>query len=220
MAGTRLRAAAAAAILVAAAAYKYHLTHGQAADVLATQSAFTLTEGPMFASGEGPFNTRGESLISVAFTATATAPATTASTDALNVWAIFVDTYTRGAVGIVVDDAVSRTTHYCCTPALWNDEACGPNVEVGGLILHPAFVSTERTLPAPFKFPLALGGAGTPTGTITGNATGIVHTAGSQYLIMAVCDAKGTALGMPSIAMEMDAEFKNPYGYLPGQVYG
>lgn len=218
MTASRLRAAAAAAILVAAAGYKYHLTHGQAADALATQSAFTLTEGPMFASGQGPFNTKGESHIAVTFTATATAPATTASTDALNVWAIFVDTYTRGGVGVVEEDAVSRTTHYCCTPALLHDEACGPNVDVGGLIVHPAFAS--KPMPAPFKFPLALGGVGTPTGTVTGNATGIVTTAGSQYLIMAVCDAKGTALGMPSIAMEMDAEFKNPYGYLPGQVYG
>ena len=44
---------------------------------------------------------------------------------------------------------------------------------------------------------------------------------GVQYVIIATCDANGTeGSRLPNVVIDIDVDFRNPYGHLPGQLYG
>lgn len=47
-----------------------------------------------------------------------------------------------------------------------------------------------------------------------------VEVAGPTYVIVAVCDADGKSSTLPDMTVNIAAEFRNPYGYLPGQIFG
>lgn len=44
---------------------------------------------------------------------------------------------------------------------------------------------------------------------------------GENYVILAACDAAGTTTAaLPALDLDLSVSFRNPYGFLPGQVYG
>lgn len=220
------------------AAFNYHVKHKTSGDNGQgfTQSAFVLSEGGMYASHKGPFGSSGPSLIQVNFTTLGlTADLREIEAGAVNVHIAFVDSTTKGAAGVTVvedgEDGASGaiSTRYCCTSQLLADGLCGPGIALGGFIVNPDVASRANikdgaelfhvetiTTTAPSEGPMA--------GTLTlGGGGGIyeVLREGPNYVIVAACDAAGaTTASLPALDLDIDVSFRNPYGYLPGQVYG
>lgn len=217
-------AIALAALLPAAAAYKYSfdLPLGGGGG----QSAVVLSEGAMFQQGDGPFDKNGESYISYEGTAGATSPGYTAATS-VNLWTAFYDLETKAAFGRPVedDDEYSGFSYqYCCSPLLYQEGLCGKNtdgtnVAVGGLILYPDLVAPQNV--AVNLTVLSVSVAGSPGLPVPISAFYKIRNNGPQYLLIVACDASSAGLPLPVIDVNLETlSFKNPYGWLPGQVVG
>jgi hypothetical protein len=182
----------------------------------AGQSAIMLTEGPMYASKQGPLGTDGNSYISAELTTTAgvQTDGSKPQTDSLRVWAIFVDETTRPALGFVQTSADgSSAEHFCCTPTLFSDGVCGKDVNVGDVIIQSTLgVRTPTTVSVDMHTDTSR--------TATLNAMYEVAQSGPQAIVYTACDASGSNFELPKLFLDAVVTFRNPYGYIPGQQYG
>lgn len=163
----------------------------------------------MFASRAAPF---GGDTSFVALSLSAIAAPSDAGTVAekVNIYTVFLDPDTKGMAGVLVDDFAE----YCCTTALKDEGECGEGVELGGFIVH-----ANGTARPPKVEKVELTSAGKEP--IKGSSKAEVAVEGPQYVIVAACDAAGEeGVRLPDVALSLTVEFKNPYGYLPGQLYG
>jgi hypothetical protein len=165
----------------------------------------------MFASEKGPFG-GGGSEIKLEWTLTF-APNARPPTPFVNVYVAFLDSDTLKTVGRDdMDGSGELVRDYCCTSSTPD---CGPGVSRGGLISFP---------PAPGgRVPPSKSWIGITTDSTAGPANGSASTSvtieGQQWLLVVVCDAKGL-FPLPPGTVNLQASFRNPYGFLPGQYYG
>jgi hypothetical protein len=178
----------------------------------------------MFASGKAPFG-GGESYIEVDLTGTGSAASSgggssSPTTDRLSIHAVVVD----DASGIALGPPGSPGTPYlelplCCTTARYSAGQCGPGAQVGGLILFPN--RTGPSVPAPavasWVTSAAAGTGALPA--LVGTARFDVQREGTQSLLVVACDARGS-FGLPPFTVSLTVAFRNPYGFLPGIIYG
>lgn len=219
--------AVASLLLQPAYSYIYSLEHQAPYDGFSTQIALVLTEGAMYPSHQGPFGTDGvsEVLIEGTITATPAAGAQVASSSVVNLWSVVFDDSTRGAIGRLRQDSDGAYSYdYCCTPVLYSEGLCGPGIRPGGLILYPdlfpAGVTALPTNMTVVSLPDAPSEGPAPSVSMPFTAYYEVQRIGRQVVLLTACDASGAVLPLPSLDFAMDATFLNPYGYLPGQVYG
>lgn len=165
----------------------------------------------MFASYDAPFG-GDESLIQVNLAGTGrVTPGPYSDSIVLNV--AFLDDVTRLSLGPVEStDPLTQQT-LCCSRILNSTNSCGPGVGVGGLI---RFNGRKSRDPVVASFPVDIA-SGTPLAGATGRYN-VMHE-GTQYVLIVACDAKGT-YSIPPYQLSLDVSFKNPYGYLPGQMFG
>jgi hypothetical protein len=132
--------------------------------------------------------------------------------ETVNIHTVFLDPDTKGMAGVLLED--EDVAEYCCTEQMKSSGDCGEGVELGGFIVHPGN-STRR----PKVATVTLTSAGKQP-VLGSNKTEVV-VEGPQYVIVAACDAEGQdGVRLPDVALSLAVEFKNPYGYLPGQLYG
>jgi len=195
-------------------AYKYHFSYVAGSDATTAQSALILSEGAMYPSHHGPFGTDGVSTIALDASITAEPPLSPGSfATNVNLWTAFLDDTNRGAVGHVREDSDGYLVYdYCCTPLLKGDGLCGPNVQIGGLIVYPDL--------APNPISVNLTQIVSPSSGVPLVASHEVERLGRQYALLVACDASSSSRPLPTLTLDLSASFLNPYGYLPGQVYG
>ena len=133
-----------------------------------------------------------------------------------NFYLATVDLTTRNLLGFTEviggGSATAVQTSYCCTPELYTRGVCGTGVFVGNIIVAPETLPpTARPQIVKFAVPLGEGSRGTASFTVPESSP--------QYLLAVVCDSLGGRLpaGPP---VEVTAEFRNPYGFLPGTLAG
>ena len=219
--------AAAAACLLAprpAAAFIYSFAHNVTA-----MPAVVFREGPMFASGKGPLGEAGPSFISLSVSGAGdgakVSPSFAASGLVLNVAFADAGSWTQMA-GAAGDPTVGLpfTPDYlaCCTTDVKSAPGgCGTGVHLGELVVYPPAVAGAN---APFVTPLkiAVDKASGALEPLQSSASFGVTREGMQYVALLVCDASGSPASpaLPNYALQLQVAFHNPYGYLPGQVYG
>lgn len=226
----RLRSATltvAALLLLPADAFKYSLEQHAPYDGYGTQLGLLLSEGGMYASHDGPFGTDGisEILIEGTLTATPASGVQVASSNLVNLWTAVVDETTKESIGRLREvSSGSYAVDYCCTPVLFSEGLCGPGVRPGGLIMYPdLFPAGTTSLPVnvtAISVPEPPAEGPVPSTGVTFTAYYEVQRKQWQFVVLAVCDASGAVLPLPTLDITMDATFLNPYGYLPGPIYG
>ena len=217
---SRLLLATAAAVLLpptTAYIYSFPASFGGAATTTQTylEASNAYSEGPMYASNNGPFGMSGDSSVGVGLHF-ALAPDTNAL---VVVHAALLDDNTRGLVGYLYGpttaDSPPQEKRLCCpepgsaaaVPGCdgrqWGDLSYSTNASVP--LLHmTANVSTRD--------------GGSSVGDAT--ATFPVTLEGRQDMLLVACLASPSAEGLPLLPMQIQLTFANPYGYLPAQLYG
>ena len=205
-----------------ARAFIYSFAHNMTA-----MPAVVFREGPMFASGKGPLGETGASSITLSVTGAPDGSAVVPGTPGVVLNVAFADasswTQLAGSPG---DSSVAPpfTPDYlaCCTPAVFSGPGgCGAGVAVGGLVVYPA-AAAGAAAPAVTSFVITPDASGSGAlAPMQASAAFAVTREGMQYVALLACDVSGSVTrALPGYALQLSVAFRNPYGYLPGQVFG
>lgn len=165
----------------------------------------------MFASGKAPFG-GSDSLIKLSYAASASPASESGVSDSVNIHTVFLDPETKGTAGVRF--AEDDSAEYCCTEQMMAESLCGEGVALGGFIIQANGTSHK---PSVFTTTLTT----SESAPVLGSGSTGVAVEGTQYVIVAACDKEGRdGAVLPDVSLAITVEFKNPYGYLPGQLYG
>ena len=194
-----------------AIAFRYSISYGNEESSNAmgvSQRVVRLTEGPMYADGQGGF-ANGPSEIAVEFTT----KNLSASAAPVFFHVVMVDTANIALIGIKSDPDPKSVPTLCCSSLNAARGVCGSGVDGGGIITQSPTKDGVGEAPLIQSYYIS-----SESGPINGRAVRKVSTAGWQYVWLVTCDAVGQSLSIPVLPISVDATFRNPYGYLPGQV--
>jgi hypothetical protein len=193
-------------------AYIYHFEYdiSGVGEGESSQSAMVFSEGPMYVAGKAPAGD-GESSITIDVKSKGGSRKTGPYTDDIAVHAVFVDTVTVDSLGPPSQrDSNPLGRNLCCTSSLYSSGGCGLGVNIGELVVFPASADAAPQINSwdvQVESPLLA------------TAKWTVVREGWQALYIVACDTRG-AFSLPSYPLTVDIVFRNPYGYLPGTVYG
>jgi hypothetical protein len=177
-----------------------------------------ISEGPMYASRKGPFGETGDSTISVTISSDG-APSSQKGSSSFKVNLAFADStnwkqfVTRPEEQNSITDTILYADDlHCCTSSM-PKTVCS----LGDLIVYPAPAGSTSLSPTIFTTTVT---DNTQSITLKANYTAI--TEGPQYVVLIACSTSITT-GSPSIPFypnTVDIAFKNPYGFVPGSIFG
>lgn len=190
-------------------AFKYDLTIAlDKIDPGMSDQTNIISEGPMYAPKQGGFGGGGDSYVETQFRIKSMSGDAGELMLSINTGVFDADTLPAlGSDGDVLN--------LCCTQALEKTNKCG-EAKAGEMINNwskvtglPAGTSTIKSVTVPAKVGTALTAA---------TRASVVHE-GNQQVYVVVCPMTTTS-SAPALELEAVVTFRNPHGYLPGQVYG
>lgn len=178
-----------------------------------------ISEGPMYASGKGPFGETGDSTITVAVSSSGASIGRVGSSQ-FKVNLAFADsTNWKRLVGTPdVQSTWPETTLYaedlnCCTASTPSAKCFGS--APGELIVYPAASGSTARSPSVFSTTVS---DNTQPMSLSTNYSAL--TEGPQYVILIACPTVSSTTLLPNYPNTIDIAFKNPYGFVPGSLFG
>lgn len=178
-----------------------------------------ISEGPMYASGKGPFGETGDSTITVTVSSDGASIVKLGSQFKVNL--AFADsTNWKQLIGTPdVQSSWQETTLYaedlnCCTSSMKISGKCFQS-DVGELIVYPAASGSTARAPSLFSTTVS---DNTQSMSLSTNYSAL--TEGQQFVILIACPTASSSSLLPSYPNSIDITFKNPYGFVPGSLFG
>lgn len=155
-------------------------------------------------------------------------------TEAVRFHVVIVDTSNSKQIGILNQD---NSVVLCCSTALRVRNLCGDAKQTGDIIAQGATTDGSKGTPLVQSW-----GISAVSGTVTGSVKRVVTVAGedgqrqsgsaacaanppprpaagTQMIYLVACNPAESAATVPPLTVRVSAEFRNPYGFLPGQVW-